>query len=150
MYESLLRFPGDFFPEFDQLQREMERAFGGVGMPASIRAVGRGAFPPINIGSTPDTVEVYAFAPAIDPATLEVSVDKSLLTIAGERKAEVPAESEKVSVYANERFAGAFKRVVSLPEDADASRIEARYRDGLLHITVHRREETKPRRIEVK
>jgi len=101
------------------------------------------------MGSTPEAVEIYAFAPGIDPGKLEVSVDRNLLTIAGERQPSLPEESDKVSVYAAERFTGAFRRVISLPEDADASRIAANYRDGVLRIAVPRREAAKPRRIEV-
>ncbi|MGH8508105.1 MAG: Hsp20/alpha crystallin family protein [Gammaproteobacteria bacterium] len=149
MYESLLRFPTDLFAELDRMQREMQ-GFGGLGLPSSIRAVGRGAFPAINIGSTPTSVQVYAFAPGIDPAKLSVSIDRGLLTIAGERASDVPEESEKLSLYAHERATGSFKRVVSLPEDADPARVEASYRDGVVRITIQRQESAQPRRIEVK
>jgi Molecular chaperone (small heat shock protein) len=66
--------------DLDRLQREMQPAFGGLGRPSSIRAGTRGAFPAINIGTSPKSVEVYAFAPGIDPAKLEVSIDQGLLT----------------------------------------------------------------------
>jgi HSP20 family protein len=52
-------------------------------------------------------------------------------------------------VYAQERFSGTFRRVVSLPEDADPAKVEANYRDGILRVTVAKRESSKPRRIEV-
>ena len=55
-----------------------------------------------------------------------------------------------MSIYAAERFTGAFRRVVSLPEDADAARVQASYRDGVLRIVIPKREASKPRRIEVK
>lgn len=150
MYESLLRFPTDLFSEFERMQREMDRLFGTWSLPTSIRAVARGAFPALNIGTSPKSVEVYAFVPGVDAAKLEVSVDRGLLTISGERPSELPEESDKVSVYADERFAGSFKRVVSLPEDVDPAGIEARYRDGVLRVSVPRRESALPKRIEVK
>ncbi len=150
MYPSLTRFPGDLFAEFDTLQRQMEQMIGLRGWPSSIRAAGRGAFPAINMGVTADAVEIYAFAPGIDPSKLELSVDKGLLTLAGERADELPEESDQVSVYADERFSGPFRRVVSLPEDADASRVEATYRNGILRIAIPKLESSKPRRIEVK
>ena len=150
MYPSLMRFPGDMFAEFEALQRQVEQLLGNRGWPSSIRAATRGAFPAINMGTTPEAIEIYAFAPGVDPSTLDVSVDKGLLTVSGERPGDVPQESEKVTVFAAERFSGAFKRVVSLPEDADASRVEAKYRDGVLRIVVPKREAAKPRRIEVK
>jgi len=149
MYASLTRFPGDMFADFEALQRQVEQLLGNR-WPSSIRAAGRGAFPAINMGVTADAVEVYAFAPGIDTSKLEVSVDRGVLTISGERSTDLPETSEKVSVYADERFSGPFRRAISLPEDADSSRIDAKYRDGILRITVPKRENAKPRRIEVK
>jgi len=149
MYASLTRFPGDMLADFEALQRQVEQVIGNRGWPSSIRAAERGAFPPINMGVTQDAVEIYAFAPGIDAAKLEVNVDRGVLTIAGERANELPQPSEKVSVYADERFAGPFRRAISLPDDADSSRIAAKYRDGILRITVPKRENAKPRRIEV-
>ncbi|HUL96410.1 MAG TPA: Hsp20/alpha crystallin family protein [Usitatibacter sp.] len=148
MFASLTRGSADPFGDLDWFQRQVEQALGG-GWPSSIRAASRGAFPPINMGTGNDAVEIYAFAPGIDPSKLEVSVDRGLLTIAGERASDLPPESDKVSIYSAERFAGPFRRVVSLPEDVDASRIEAKYRDGVLRIVVPKRETAKPRRIEV-
>ncbi len=106
MYPSLTRFPGDLFADFEGLQRQVEQLFGASGWPSSIRAASRGAFPAVNVGTTEEAVEIYAFAPGIDPAKIEVSVDKGLLTIAGERVADTPKENDKVSVYARERFVG--------------------------------------------
>ena len=150
MYPSLTRFPGDLFADFDVLQRQVERLLGSGDWPSSIRASTRGAFPAVNLGVTADAIEIFAFAPGIDPATVQVSVDKGLLTIAGERASALPERSEKVNIYAAERFAGAFRRVVSLPDDADATRVEATYRNGILRIVVPKREASKPRRVEIK
>ncbi len=150
MFQSLLSPSLDLFDEFERLQRDMEQMFRGPGMPSSIRAVARGAFPIINSGSTPKSVEIYVFAPGIDPAKLEVSVDRGVLTIAGERRSELPEEGDEVTIYAAERFAGSFRRALSLPEDADPSSVEARYRNGVLHISVQRPESAQPKRIEIK
>lgn len=150
MYPSLTRFPGDLFAEFEGLQRQLDQVFGLRNWPSSIRAAGRGAFPAINMGTTPEAVEIYAFAPGLDPAKIDVNVDKGLLTIAGERANDRPSPQEKLPVYADERFAGAFRRVVSLPEDADASRVEASYRNGVLKIAIPKREASKPKRVEVR
>jgi HSP20 family protein len=151
LYPSLQRFPGDPLADFDELQREMERLFSPRGL-SSIRAVQRGTFPAVNIGVTPDAVEIYAFAPGIDPKSLDVSVDKGLLTIAGQRKGSVRDDDrkEKLNVYSRERAEGEFRRVVSLPDDADPDRVDATYRNGVLHISIQKREASRPRRIEVK
>lgn len=137
-------FPRDFFAEFDRLTRDLQQAFD---VTPTIR--GRGAFPALNVGTTPQSIEIYGFAPGIDPATLEVQIEKGVLTLAGERKGDAPAPEEKCNVYAQERFSGRFRRVVNLPEDIDADAVQARYRDGLLHITVPRREPARPRRVTI-
>jgi HSP20 family protein len=150
MYPSLQRFPGDLFADFDELQQQLERLLGPRGQSSSIRAVQRGTFPAVNVGVTPDAVEVYAFAPGIDLSSLDVSVDKGLLTIAGRRKSAASERADKVTVYARERVDGEFRRVVSLPEHADPDRVDASYRNGILHIKIQKREASRPRRIEVK
>jgi HSP20 family protein len=138
---------GDIFAELNRLHQSFEQVFR-PGTVNSIRALPRRTFPVINVGSTPDTIEVLALAPGIDIGALQLSIDKGLLVIAGERQEDLPSD-DSVAVYAQERFKGAFRRVISLPEDADPAKISATYRDGLLRITVARRESSKPRQIEV-
>jgi HSP20 family protein len=145
MYAASLRFPIDFFADFDELTRQLDGAFGRSA-PSGNR---RSAFPAINVGDHADTVEVEAFAPGIDAAKLEITVDKGVLTIAGERPIETPKADDKHSVYARERSGGSFRRVVNLPDDIDAERVSARYLDGVLRISIPKREAAKPRRIEV-
>lgn len=149
MYPSLTRYPGDVFASFDALTRTMDQLLGLSSLPSSIRAANRGAFPALNMGGTDNALEIYAFAPGIDASKLEVSVDKGLLTVAGERAPGTPEADENTSIYARERFAGSFRRVVSLPEDVDASRVEASYRDGVLRIVVPKREQSRARRIAI-
>ena len=150
MASSYLRFPGDLFADFDDLHRQLDRLLGSRTANSSIRAVQRGTFPAVNVGSTPEAVEIFAFAPGIDLGKLDVTIDKGLLTISGERANAAPDAGAKVNVYARERGAGSFRRVVSLPEDADPERVSANYRDGVLRIQVQKREASRPRRIEVK
>lgn len=150
MYESLLTFPGSLFDELDRLQRDMQSSFGTLGLPSSIRAVAQGAFPAINIGGTPSAVEVYAFAPGLDPSKVEVTVDRGVLTISGERTTFQPERDAQRSVYAAERYTGGFRRAVSLPEDVDAKRVNATYRNGILRISIARQEKSHPKRIEIK
>ena len=118
-------------------------------MPTSIRSAAPGAFPAINIGNTPTSVEIYAFAPGIDPKQIDLTIDRGVLTISGERPSGLPLEDDKVNIYGNERFAGPFRRAVSLPDDIDSTKVEANYRDGVLHVSVNRRESALPKRITV-
>jgi len=144
MYRSL--FARDVFAELDRLQREMQESFD---LSPSIRGMGRGGFPALNVGGTPESVEIYAFAPGLDPATIELNLDRGLLTIAGERPTNLPAGNDKAAVHINERFGGRFRRVVSLSDDADPDGVSADYRDGVLHIQVKRRQSAQPRRITI-
>jgi HSP20 family protein len=144
MYQTL--FPRDLFSEFDRLQRELSGAFDTT---PSIRGLGRGGYPALNVGNTPTTVEVYAFAPGLDPSSISVDLDRGVLSLSGERKGTLPRSDEKTTLQMNERFTGRFRRVVSLPDDIDPDGVSAAYRDGVLHVSIKRRESSLPRRIEV-
>jgi HSP20 family protein len=141
----------DLFSEFDRLQREMASLFGGF--PSSIRSGRTGAFPQVNIGATDDSIEIVAFAPGVKAAELDVSIDKGLLTISGERKPAQPGSGDNplddTRIYTQERFTGTFRRVIELPQNADPDKVQARCTDGCLSITVGKREASKPRAITV-
>ena len=159
MYPSMLKMSGDLFADFESFQDRLDELLGSRGSPSSIRAgdaviriraVGRaGAFPPLNVGTWAEALEIYAFAPGIEPKSIDVSVEKGLLTLSGERKSSRPEGQDNVNVYAGERFAGTFRRVVTLPDDSDPERVEASYRDGVLKIVVPKRESARPRQINV-
>ena len=144
MYRTL--FPRDLFAELDRLQRDMQGAFE---YSPSIRGLGRGGYPAVNVGGSPTAVEIYAFAPGVDPASIDITLDRGVLSISGERQAAMPASDEKVTLHGNERFSGRFRRVVSLPEDIDPNAVSASFTDGVLHVNVKRRESAQPRRIAV-
>ena len=144
MYRSL--DPRDLFAEMDRLQRDVQQAFD---LSPTIRGFARNGFPALNVGGTPQTHEIFAFAPGVDPDTLEVHLERGVLTIAGERKPRLPQAEEKASVHINERFAGRFRRVVTLPDDADPASVQAKLRDGVLQVTVQRRASSQPRRIDI-
>lgn len=134
------------FDYLRELQQQMDQTFGGTPLPASIRAVARGSYPPINVGVTPDAVDVFVFAAGLDPQKLDISIQQNVLTIAGARN--LPTESEG-NYYVRERYDGDFRRAINLPEDVDVDKLDANYRDGVLHIKVQRREAVKPRQIHV-
>jgi HSP20 family protein len=148
MYRNL--FARDLMAEFDRLQRDVGSLFDHS---PSIRGFGRGGCPALNVGSTPAGLEVFAFAPGVDPASVEVHLDRGVLTIAGERKSAIPAAGDsaegKLNLHLNERFVGRFRRVVNLPDDIDPASVGASYRDGVLRVTAARKAAAQPRRIEV-
>ena len=147
MFGSLFgSFDTSVFDELRRLESEMDQLFGRGSLPAGIRAMRRGTFPPINVGATPDRVDVYLFAAGLDPKSLDISIQQNLLAVSGERK--VPVD-ETADYYRQERFDGEFRRVITLPDDVDPDRVEAKYGDGVLQITVQRREAVRPRQITV-
>ena len=139
-------FDTSLFDEFRRLEGEMDQLFGRGSLPAGIRATRRGTFPPVNVGATPERVDVYLFAAGLDPKSLDISIQQNLLAVSGDRK--VPVD-EADDYYRQERFDGEFRRVITLPDDVDPQRVDAKYRDGVLQITVQRREAARPRQITV-
>ncbi len=131
-----------------RLEDELDEVFGSATpWTSGIRSLPPGTFPAINVGSTEDNVTVYLFAPGIDPTKLDISIQQNLLTVTGQREV---LRDENASYYRQERFGGEFRRALSLPEDVDPDRVEASYRDGIVQITVRRRESAKPRQIAIR
>jgi len=150
MYESLLNYPNSLFGDFERLRRELDDAFGVSGLPSSIRSVAAGSLPAINIGRTGTSVEVYAFVPGLDASKVEVTIDRGVLRISGERASAMPeAQPGKFNIYAHERGDGEFSRAIALPDDVDPAHVKASYKDGVLQISIARRETAQPKRITV-
>ena len=147
MFGNLTNSEGSLFDDLRRMQQDMEEMFGPRAWPAGIRSVARGTYPPVNIGSTGEGVQVYVFAAGLDLQTLDISIQQNLLTVAGERTVEIPENAE---YYRQERFSGPFRRVIALPEDVDPDKVDARYVNGILQISVQRREAARPRQIQVK
>jgi HSP20 family protein len=145
MFGSLTNFDS-LFDEFRRMEQQMDELFGSGTQPPAIRSVARGTFPPINVGAAADGIDVYLFAAGLDPKSIELNIQRNLLTVSGERQVPV---NESATYYRQERFSGPFRRVIALPEDVDPDRVEAKYRDGILQITARRRESAKPRQITV-
>ena len=94
-------------------------------------------------------MEVYAFAPGLDASRIEVTLDRGVLRIAGERTSAIPADDPKLQVYTRERGTGRFTRAVALPDDVDPAQVQANYKDGVLQVSIARRESAQPKRITV-
>ena len=140
MISNMLRFSPSFFEGFDEV---LAPEFARIAREGSRTR----AYPQVNMGVTDKSVEVYLFTPGLDASELDVSIEKNLLSVKGERKED---DLDKDAINRRERFAGKFKRTVALPEDVDPDQTEAIYRDGVLHISVAKKAEVQPRQIEVK
>ena len=141
---ELSLFPRDLFAELDRLQRQVQRAFE---FSPSIRGFARGGFPALNVASTPQSVEIYAFAPGLDPKSIDVQLERGVLSIAGERQS--PGGKERATMHVNERFTGRFHRVITLSDELDPNEVRAAYREVVLHISIRRLKSAQPRRITV-
>lgn len=103
--------------------------------------------PRVDIREEDKRFVILADVPGVDPATIEVSMDKSILTIKGERKVDNDENSGKLT--RQERVYGIFHRRFALPESADADGISAQGRHGVLEISIPKKPETTPRRITI-
>lgn len=135
------------FTDFDLLRREMLRLFDSVsGDPQS--EAGAGVFPPLNITQDNDNFYLRAEVPGIEPKELQITALRNRVSLAGKRS--IQREHERASYHRRERPEGVFNRTVTLPGEVDAGRVEARYADGILTLTLPKAEEAKPRQITVK
>jgi HSP20 family protein len=135
------------FADFDQLRREMLRVFDTVTGADNAYDVSAGVSPALNVSEDDNNFYVRAVVPGIKLADLAVSALPNSFSISGRR--EIPAEHEKVSYHRKERAEGAFSRTLSLPSEIAADKVDARYSDGILSLTLPKAEAAKPRQITV-
>jgi HSP20 family protein len=103
--------------------------------------------PAVDVLEGKDKLTVKAELPGFKREDLDVSVHENNLIISGERKSD--EERKEGEFYRSERFYGRFHRSISLPYAVDTGKIEARYRDGILTVTLPKSESAKVRQIEV-
>jgi len=103
--------------------------------------------PAVDILEEKDRFVLRADLPGVDPQAITVSMDKSVLTLAGERLREATDESE--GMHRMERKSGKFFRRFTLPESADAEAISAKSANGILEVSIPKLAEIQPRRIAV-
>jgi HSP20 family protein len=109
----------------------------------------RGAWvPAINILEKDDSMQITADLPGLNPEDVEVTVEQGVLNIRGERKFEDAAEGE--TFHRVERLYGVFERNFTLPNSIDTDKIEAKFNNGVMVLTLPKREESKPRSVKIK
>ena len=139
----------------EQFQNEMRQAFdrffrGEVfdqGSTDDSAVVTSQWVPRVDVKEEKDRFVLFADLPGIDPDDIEVSMDKGILTIKGERSSESTQETDRFSRI--ERSYGSFHRRFALPDSADPEGIQARGRNGVLEIVIPKRAESAPRRNQV-
>jgi HSP20 family protein len=103
--------------------------------------------PAVDIYETPNELVVKADLPDVNEKDIDVRVENNLLTIRGERKFEKSVSEE--NYLRVERTYGAFSRSFSLPNTVNPESIGAEYKNGVLTVTLPKREESKPRQVKV-
>ncbi len=130
--------------EFDRLFRDPFTAFGGE---REAEPSTRPWAPAVDIFETENSIVLKAELPGIDPKDVEVRVEDNTLYLKGERKFEKETKDE--NYHRVERSYGSFARSFSLPNSIDADKVVAEYKDGVLNLTLPKREEAKPKTIRI-
>jgi HSP20 family protein len=139
----------DPFRDLRTLQEEVNRLFStnltrGFGE----EGIGRGAWnPSVDIYENKDHIVLEAELPGMKRDDFELSVENNVITLRGERQFEKKDDSD--NYHRVERSYGSFTRSFTLPQTVSADGATAEYRNGVLRVTLPKREETKARRIEI-
>ncbi len=135
------------FEEMDRMKRDMDRLFGNIGG-RGFQSLKAGVFPLLNLTEDKDKYYVRAELPGMKSEDLDIQITGKTLSISGERK--IAEEDSNAKYHRRERDAGRFSRLISLPGEIDADKVEAAMSDGVLTITISKAEAAKPRQITVK
>ena len=139
--------------QLDRIRREIDDMFGtGASRVFPGDRSGYGLFdrdvsPALDVMERQDDFVIRVDLPGVDQADLDVTVAHNVITIKGEKKDTREHKDRKV--YRKETWEGSFQRTLSLPAGTDPSGIEAAMKDGVLEVSLPKREEAKPRQITV-
>jgi HSP20 family protein len=131
----------------ERLQREINEVFNADYERGTRGLFDRAISPSVDILEADNEFMVYCDLPGVDSKDLDLSIANSVLTIKGEKKE--PAQPEDRMVYRCETWTGPFQRTISLPSSIDPASIQASLTDGVLVVHLPKREELKPRHIDV-
>ena len=146
---ALIRFSPRFSPldALLSLQRELDRTFESPTSGFDLGVSGRGVFPPTNVFSDKDGYIVRMEVPGVTPESLTIESHGRTLTISGKRETSAP---EGASFHRHERNSGEFSRSLQLSSDLDLTKAEATCKHGMLTVRIPKKDEAKPRQIEIK
>ena len=133
---------------FDWLQRQINELFDLPRTSGSEGVFDRAASPLLDVVELPESFVVECDLPGVAKDALDISIAGGVLTIKGQK--QLPRPSEKSKVFRNETWDGSFQRTLSLPAGVDAAGVEASFKDGVLTVTIPKKEAAKARRIELK
>jgi|SRR5437667_7264808 len=137
------------FRELDQLQKEMNRLFNDWGRGWADGEPGNTTLwaPLVDIFENEEAVILKAELPGVDPQSVDIRLENNVLTLKGERQFE--GDREKEQVLRMERPYGTFSRSFSIPAVVDDTNINAKFANGVLTVTLPKKEQAKPKRIQI-
>ena len=135
--------PSGIFSVPRELDRFMEEALGSWGRGENLHEW----FPVTDVSETPESLTLRLEVPGLSRDQLKISVENNTLTVRGEKKQETSSEDE--TFHRTERSFGAFERSFTLPPYVDTDTVKASLHDGVLAVTLPRREEAKAREISI-
>jgi HSP20 family protein len=141
------REPASLFG-LQRLNRILDEAFSGLPFPEQGNVITSTWFAPTDVSEDENSLRITMELPGVDPDDVRLSLENNVLTIRGEKKQQIDDNSERVHRF--ERTYGMFERTFVLPNTVDTDRIDARYENGVLHVSIPRAERAKPREIRVK
>jgi HSP20 family protein len=147
MFVTTTRRPQDGMTSLRRLNNILDEAFNAWPFQAQEGASLTSTWlPPCDVFE--DAVKIVAEIPGVTAEDVKISLENNLLTLRGEKKQQAEDKSERVHRY--ERSYGVFERTFSLPTTVDPEKIDARYSNGVLTVTIPKAERARPREIPVK
>ena len=132
----------------DRMNRLFDESFRGINRGAGEEDWALGAWAPaVDIYEKDGNIVLKAELPGLDPKDVEVRVENNILTLRGERKLD--EEVQKDNYHRVERSYGNFTRSFTLPNVVDTEKIKAEFKDGVLRMTLPKKEEAKPKQISI-
>ena len=138
----------DPFRQLRSLQDEMNRVFAGVDASAEPGISRSSWHPSVDIFENKDSIVLEAELPGLSPENVDISIDNNVLTLHGERKFEKKDEGD--NFHRVERSYGSFTRSFTLPPTVSSENVDANFENGVLRVQLSKKEEARPRRIEIK
>jgi len=134
--------------EMNSLQREMNRMFDSFFQDADESASTSAWYPSVDIKETSESVDVYAELPGLTKEDIKLSIRDNVLYLSGEKRRE--EDEQDANFHRVERVYGTFSRSFALPAKIKVDKVQAVFKDGILHLELPKAEEEKPRQIEIK